>query len=141
MFPSNDPRVCREDFLSLFETDFVLSRSCHRDQAMATPYRERSNVADRLSRNPGIMQSVRDDRDRLSFGNDIVELDEKRCDRAARGRGHGYLHLHRFDDYNFIAIRNGSSNLHGRCADASRNFSDDLYFWHAIAFLLSSQNA
>jgi hypothetical protein len=87
------------------------------------------------------MQSVRDDRDRLSFGDDIVELDEQRFDRAARGRGHRYLHLHGFDDYNVIAIRNGSSNLHGSCADATRDLRDDLNFWHAIAFLLSLQNA
>jgi hypothetical protein len=26
MFPSHDPRVCREDFLSLFETVFYLKR-------------------------------------------------------------------------------------------------------------------
>jgi hypothetical protein len=135
------PAFAAKIFFLCLKQDFVWNRSCHRDQAMATPYRERSNVADRLSRNPGIMQSVRDDRDRLSLGNDVVDLDEKRRDRAARGRGHGYLHLHRFDDYNLIAIRDGSSNLHGRCADASRNFSDDLYFWHAIAFLLSPQNA
>ncbi|MCS3725425.1 hypothetical protein FHR88_000450 [Bradyrhizobium betae] len=87
------------------------------------------------------MQSIRDHRDRLSFGNDVVELDEKRCDRAARGRRHRDLHLHRFDDYNFIAIRNSSSNLHESCADATRDLRDDLNFWHAIAFLLSLQNA
>ncbi|KJC52152.1 hypothetical protein UP06_03735 [Bradyrhizobium sp. LTSP857] len=87
------------------------------------------------------VSSARNDRDRLSFGNDIVELDEQRCDRAGCRRGHRYLHLHGFDHHNFIAIRNGSSNLHGSCADASRDFRDDLNFWHATAFLLSPQNA
>lgn len=52
-----------------------------------------------------------------------------------------YLHLHGFDDDNVITIRNGSSNLHGRCADASRDLGHDLNFWHAIAFLLWWQNA
>jgi hypothetical protein len=31
--------------------------------------------------------------------------------------------------------------LHGSCADATRDLRDDLNFWHAIAFLLSLQNA
>jgi hypothetical protein len=87
------------------------------------------------------MQSVRDHGDRLSFGKEIVELGEEQCDRSVRGREHRYLHLHRFGHENVAAIRDGSSNLHGRCADASRDFGDDLNFWHAIAFLLSSQNA
>jgi hypothetical protein len=87
------------------------------------------------------LHSTRNDRDRLTFGDDIIELDEKRLDRTRRRRGHRYLHLHGFDHHNFIAIRNGSSNLHGSCADASRDLRDDLNFWHAIAFLLSSQNA
>jgi len=85
--------------------------------------------------------STRDDRDRLSLGNDIVQLDEQRGDRAACGGGDWYFHLHGLDNYNVVAICNGSSNLHGSCADASRDLRDDLNFWHAIAFLLSSQNA
>ncbi|MET4272095.1 hypothetical protein ABIB68_000541 [Bradyrhizobium sp. F1.2.2] len=120
----------------LFETDHVI--------AIKRWQRRTANPAMRLTDcrgNDGIMQSVRDDRDRLSFGNDVVELHKKRCDLAAHRRKHRDLHLHRFDHHNLIAIRNGSSNLHGSCADASGDLGDDLNFWHAIAFLLWSQNA
>jgi hypothetical protein len=83
---------------------------------MATPYRQCTNMADRLSRELRILQSVRDDRDGLAFRNEV-------------------------DDHNVLAIGHGSSNLHGSCADATRDLRDDLNFWHAIAFLLWWQNA
>lgn len=99
---------------------------------MATPYHECESRTDRLSRKISTKcVSTRDDRYGLAFGDDIVEFHEKRFDRAGRRRGHRYLHLHRFDNCNVIAIRDASSNLHGNRTHASCNLGDDLNIWHA----------
>jgi hypothetical protein len=71
------------------------------------------------------------DRDRLAFGDDIVELDEKRRHNPCRRREH------RDPIFIFIASTNATSSLPatlsptstGNTADAS--LRDDLKFWHA----------
>ncbi|MCS3448785.1 hypothetical protein M2222_002394 [Bradyrhizobium elkanii] len=87
---------------------------------------------DRLSRPDGKDGiSGLDDRDRLAFGNDIVDLDQNRLDFACCRRRDRYFHLHRFDERNLVAIADAAAGLDRKRANAPGNFGHNLDLWHS----------
>src|ERR1700709_380791 len=72
-----------------------------------------------------------DDRDDLSFGDDVVEFDQYCLDFPCCRRGNRDFHLHGFDEGNLVAVTDAGAVLHRKRADAACHFGDDLDLWHS----------
>src|SRR6266852_7772917 len=68
----------------------------------------------------------------LSFGNHIIEADKNRFEFSRRRGGNRDLHLHRFDEYDVIAIADASPDLDRKRADAPGDLGHNLDVWHSV---------
>ena len=73
-----------------------------------------------------------DDRERLAFGDDVVDLDQDRFQLAGRGRSHRDFHLHGFDERDVVAIADAGAGFDRKRANAPGDFGHDLDIWHSI---------
>src|SRR5215218_8949985 len=71
-----------------------------------------------------------DDCDDLSFGHDVVEVDQDSLDSSCRRRRDRNFHLHGFDESNLVAVADIAAGRDGKCAHATGDFGDDLDVWH-----------
>ena len=71
-----------------------------------------------------------DDRDDLSFGDDVVEFDQDSLDSSCRRLGDRDFHLHRFDESDLVAVADIAAGCDGDRTHAPGDFSDDLDVWH-----------
>src|SRR5205807_3621565 len=90
---------------------------------------------DRLSRNrrKNIYAVIRlsfDDRDDLSFSDDVVEFDQDSLDSSCRRRRDRNFHLHGFDESNLVAVADIAAGCDRKCTHATGDFGDDLDVWH-----------
>src|SRR5204862_1179146 len=80
----------------------------------------------------GLQRSGFHDRQHLSFGNNIVDVDEDGFEPAGGGRSDRDFHFHRFDEYDVLAVTNAAADLNRQRADASGHFGYDLDLWHFV---------
>jgi hypothetical protein len=71
-----------------------------------------------------------DDRNDLSFGDDVIEFDKDRLDSSGRRRRDWNFHLHGFDESNLVTIADSAAGCDRKRAHAAGDFSDDLDIWH-----------
>src|SRR6187431_2451338 len=71
-----------------------------------------------------------DDRNDLSFSDDVVDLDKDSLDSSCRRRRDRDFHLHRFDKSNLVAVADIAIGCNRNAAHAARDFGDDLDVWH-----------
>jgi hypothetical protein len=68
----------------------------------------------------------------LSFGNHVVDADKNGFEPARCRRRDRYLHFHRFDEHDVLAVPNAAADRDGQGADASGHLGYDLDFWHGV---------
>src|ERR1700733_14762568 len=73
-----------------------------------------------------------DDRQHLSFGDNVVDLDEQRFELSRRRRGDRDFHFHCFDECDVVAFANAATCFHGKHADAPGDFGHDSDLWHSV---------
>jgi hypothetical protein len=77
-----------------------------------------------------------DDRDRLAFGDDVVDGNEDGF-HLARGRlSDRDFHFHGFDEGDVVAIANARTGCNGKGANAPRDFGHYSDIWHANRLLV-----
>src|SRR5882724_10288484 len=85
----------------------------------------------RQCRPNGLSSGFEDGKD-LSFDNHIVETDENRFEFSRRRCRDRDFHLHRFDEYDVIAIADASPDLDRERADAPGDLGHNLDVWHSV---------
>src|SRR5256885_16666809 len=71
-----------------------------------------------------------DDRNDLSFGDDVIEFDKNSLDSSCRRRRDRNFHLHRFDESDLVAVTDIAAGCDGKRAHATGDFGDDLDVRH-----------
>src|SRR5882757_9015066 len=81
---------------------------------------------------PDGLSSGFEDGEHLTLSHDVVETDENRFEFPGRRCRDRDFHLHRFDEYDVIAVADASPDLDRKRADAPGDLGHNLDVWHSV---------
>src|SRR6266571_3919163 len=81
---------------------------------------------------PNGLSSGFEDGEHLPLSHDVVETNENRFEFPGRRGGNRDFHLHRFDEYDVIAVADASPDLDRKRADAPGDLGHNLDVWHSV---------